>query len=142
MEALGRGIASLFCVGSLIILLVYQKTSAIGWQRNQTVRAMSKEYVKSVQSRGKVTEESWLVFLRELRRLGEFDAKLTVYEKKRYEGDSGAMYLYSKWEPDGTEEWIPEGSYVRLTVFQKGTGVWERFWYGDDCVVFVGGRIT
>lgn len=142
MEALGRGVACLFCALSLVFLLVYQKTSAVGWQRNQTVRTMSKEYVRKVQSRGKVTEESWLAFLRELRRLGEFDAELTIYEKKRYEGDSGSIYLYSEWEQNGTEEEIPEGSYVRLTVFQKDTGVWDRFWYGGGCVVFVGGRIT
>lgn len=141
MEALGRGIASLFCAVSLVFLLVYQKTSAVGWQRNQTVRAMSKEYVKSIQRLGMVTEEGWGMFWQELQRLGKFDAKLTIYEKRRYEGEAGAIYLYSEWEQSGTEEQIPEGSYVRLTIVQEDMQVWDRFWYGDGCVVFVGGRI-
>ena len=142
MEALGRGLACLFCGVSLVLLLVYQKTSAVGWQRSQTVRTMSKEYIGEVRRRGMVTEEDWSAFLQELQRLGEFDAKLTVYEKRRYEGEDGAVYLYSEWEQNGTGERIPEGSYVRLTVFQRDTGVWDSFWYGGGCVVFLGGQIT
>ena len=142
MEALGRGIACLFCAASLVFLLVYQKSSAVGWQRNQTVRTMSKEYIRTVRRRGMVTEEGWTAFLRELQRLGEFDAELTVYERKRYEKASGTVYLYTEWEQNGTEKRLPEGSYVRLTVFQKEGGAWNEFWYGSGCVVFVGGRIT
>lgn len=142
MEALGRGIACLFCAVSIVFLLVYQKTSAIGWQRNQTVRTMSKEYIRMVQRNGTMTEEGWSAFLRELQRLGEFDVKLTIYEKRRFEDTAGAVYSYCEWELNGKEKRIPKGSYVRLTVFSKAMGVWNRFWYGDGCVVYVGGRIT
>jgi len=82
------------------------------------------------------------MFVQELHCLGEFDVTLTVYEKKRFENESGAMYLYSEWEPKEEKALIPEGSIVRLTVFQKDTGAWNRFWYGADCVVYIGGRIA
>lgn len=141
MEALGRGIACLFCVGSMILLLAYHKTSAIGWQNGQTIRAMSKEYVRSVRHRGTVTEESWSSFQKEIQRLGSYDVRLTVYERKRYEDDSGAVYFYSERDIYGTKR-LPEGSYVRLTVFRKDMDGWDRFWYGDGCIVFIGGRIT
>ncbi|MDD6036488.1 MAG: hypothetical protein PUC30_09910 [Lachnospiraceae bacterium] len=142
MEAFGRMMAALISGSCIVLFLVFSQTASVHWQKNETVRSLSRAYVAEVLERGTVLRTEWEVFEAELRRLGEYTAELTVYERRRYEGEEGRVYLYGKWEEDTEEKRFSGGSYLRLTVTEKGRGNPETFLYGEGCTFIAGGRIS
>lgn len=141
MEAFGRSVAVLFGTVSLVLLLFFFRTVSVQWQKNETVYSIGKAYAERVVQSKIASKEEWQLFQTELERLGDFEAELTVYERKRYEGEEGRLYLYE--ERVGPEEKeLSVGSYVRLVIKEKSKGILTTFLYGDSCFVITGGRIA
>jgi len=142
MEVFGRIIAVIISVPGVIFLLVFHKTASVQWQKNETVRSMSNAYAESVLRNRRISCASWDAFRKELMDLGEYQAEIFVYERRRFEGDNGRVYLYKEWDVGEGERVLSEGSYVRLVIMEQGKGQLQTFLYGSECVIIAGGRVT
>lgn len=142
MEALGRMIAVLFGVASLVLLLVYYRTGSARWQKSETVRSMSQSYADTLLSDKKVTRTEWEAFCMELNRLGSYRTELTIYERRRFEGKDGRVYLFSERNDFSAETVLSEGSYVRIVISEEPRGWLETLLFGAECTVLAGGRIS
>lgn len=141
MESFGRMIAMIVSVVGLLFFGFYQKTAAVQWQRNETVREISQAYAERILEDKCIFERDWEAFQKEIADLGKYRAELTIYERKRYEDESGRVYLFrEKTYVTGTQ-FLTEGSYVRLVVTEEEKSVPETFLYGAACKLSVGGRI-
>ena len=141
MESFGRMIAMVVCVVGLVFFTCYQKTVAVQWQKNETVRELSQAYAERILKNKCISEKEWKTFQRQIVGLGEYQVRLTIYERKRYEDESGRVYLFSE-ETYGTgTQILTEGNYVRLVVTEAEKSVAETFLYGTAGKVSVGGRI-
>lgn len=142
MEAFGRLISVVCATVGLISCIFFYKTASVSRQRNETVQSMSNAFVQSILCDKTVSTEEWEGFRDELARLGTYQAKLTVFERRRYEGDDGGIYLYTEWDGAEREKMLSEGSYVRIVVTEQEKSKIETFLYGSGCVFFAGGRIA
>lgn len=140
MEALGRSVAVLLGAVCLVLLLFFSKTASVQWQQNETIYSISKAYAEQVMQSGAVSMKDRQAFQADLKRLGDYEAELTIFERKRFEGKNGRIYLFEERTEPGVAE-ISSGSYVRLVVKEKPKGWLEKFFYGDSCFVVTGGRI-
>ncbi len=139
MEALGRMLAvSLSAVG-LVVLFLFYRTASVRWQKAETMRSLCHSYVSEVMEHGEITVTGWEIFQQELSRLGSYRMELSVYERRRYEGENGRIYMFTKWE-EITEKVLTEGSYIRLIVTEERSKT-ESFLYGTGGTVLAGGRI-
>ena len=141
MEAFGRMIAMVVCVVGLVFFTCYQKTVAVQWQKNETVRELSQDYTDRILEDKCILEKDWEVFQRQLAGYGNYQVRLIIYERKRYEGESGRVYLFSETAYETGDQVLTEGSYVRLVVTEEEKSKSEIFLYGTEIQVAVGGRI-
>ena len=102
MEAFGRMITVLTAAFCIVFLTIVSKTAPMHWQKNETVRSMTSEYAAQILKGGVVSLAEQKNFEKELNRFGEYRVELTVYERRRYEGNAGRIYLYK--ERNGIEE--------------------------------------
>lgn len=142
MEAFGRVITVLLAAFSMAFLMIFSKTSMIQHQKNETVRSLVKEYVTGILEKGWISRDDQERFLSELEALGAYELELTVYERRRYEGENGRVYLFTEWKKIGEEKKLLSGSYLRLTVTERNKGKLAAFFYGEGCTVTAGGRIS
>lgn len=141
MEALGRLMAVLTAAVSLVLFLFFYQSASVKWQKNETVYSIGKAYAENILYTKTVLDTDWKRFQEKLNRLGEYETELTIYERKRYEGDNGRVYLFEEWGGPGEKE-LSAGSYVRLVVREKPRGKLAVFLYGGGCTVIAGGRIA
>ena len=142
MEAFGRILAvSLGCIG-LVFLVCFSKTASLRWQRAETVRNISHAYVGDILNGKVISRNGWDTFYKELKRLGDYRAELSVYERKQFSGKEGIVYLFSEWEKEDEEKLLAEGSYVRLTVTEEMKSKLTTFFYGAGYTLFAGGRVN
>lgn len=141
MEALGRTIAVILGTTGTVLLLFFYKTAPVRWQRNETVHSMCHAYAECILSERVVTPDGWELFQKEINRLGTYRAELSVYERKRYEGQNGRIYLFTKGTEPEEEQYLSEGSYIRLVITEETKGKLEPFFYGPACTVIAGGRV-
>lgn len=142
MEAFGRVLA--FFLGSigLVFLLCFNKTASLRWQRAETVRNICYAYMEDILNEKVVSRNGWEAFCRELRRLGDYRPEINVYERKRFEGKNGRVYLFAEWEAKEEDKLLAEGSYVRIKVTEKMKNKFVEFFYGAGCTFFAGGRVN
>ncbi len=141
MEAFGRMIAMCICVVGLVFFACYQRTAAVQWQKNETLRELSQAYTDRILEDNCILEKDWEVFQRQLAGYGTYQVRLIIYERKRYEGESGRVYLFSETAYETGDQVLTEGSYVRLVVTEEEKSKSETFLYGTGVQVAVGGRI-
>lgn len=142
MEAFGRTIAvSLSAIG-LVILLLFYKTAAVRWQKTETVRSLSKAYAEKILENKEISGSDWKLFTEQLNRLGDYRTELAVYERRRFEGENGRVYLFTELVIGEEGLKLTEGSYIRMIVTEEPTGKIETMLYGGGSPVIVGGRIT
>ncbi len=141
MEAFGRMITVLAAAFCIVFLTIVSKTAPMHWQKNETVRSMTSEYAAQILKGGVVSLAEQKNFEKELNRFGEYRVELAVYERRRYEGNAGRIYLYKERNGIGENEVLPSGSYLRVTVVEKKRSALETFLYGDACTIVAGGRV-
>lgn len=141
MEAFGRMIAVLTAACCMIVLILVFKTASVYWQKNETVHSIASEYAEQILKSGIVSRTEQERVERELKRLGEYHIELTVYERKRFEGEAGRIYLYEEWDGAGERKVLSPGSYLRILVSEAKRGRLETFLYGDGGTVVTGGRM-
>lgn len=141
MEAFGRVITVLTAAFCMVFLLIVFKMAPVHWQKNETVHSIALRYAMRMLKSGVVSQTERENFEKELSRFGNYRVELTVYERRRFEGDAGRVYLYKEW--NGTEERkvLSSGSYLRLFVAEEEKGTLETFLYGDGCTIVTGGRV-
>lgn len=141
MEAFGRMIAVLLTASCMVFFSVFYKNSTVQRQRNETVRSLVKEYVTDLTESGQVSEKRKERFVKELAVFGVYEIELTIYERRRYEGETGRMYLYSECRNPEEDTELISGSYLRVTVKEQKKGKAETFWYGAACTFVAGGMV-
>lgn len=141
MESFGRMITMFVGVVGLTFLVCYQKTAAVQWQKNETVRELSQAYTERILEEKCISEKEWMAFQKQIRSLGKYRIQLTVYERKRYENKSGRIYLFTESVYLSGTKMLTEGSYVRLVVTEAEKSVSETFLYGMAGNIVLGGRI-
>ena len=142
MEAFGRMIAvSLGAIG-LVSFLVFYHTASVRWQKEESVRSLSHAYAERILSDKVVSCADLEAFRNALNRLGEYRMELVVYERRRFEGSAGRVYLFTEWSPKAEDRVLSEGSYVRIVVTEKAGGKSETFFFGGGSLIVVGGRIA
>ena len=142
MEAFGRMITVLVAGGLVVIFFVFSKTVPGHWQKNETIRSLTKEYAERVMESKVISQAEREAFEAELGRFGEYEIALTVFERRRYEGEQGRVYLYAEWEGEQEQKKLLDGSYLRIVVTEKERGNPELFLYGDSFTFFAGGRVS
>lgn len=142
MEAFGRVITVLMTAVCLVFLTVFFKTASIVWQRNETIHSMTTAYAAQILRSKIISPEEKQRFIEELKRLGDYEIEITVYERRRYEDSTGRIYLYSEWDVEETEKALSSGSYLRVEVKEMKSGKLYTFMYGSGCTVVVGGRVS
>lgn len=142
MEAFGRMIAVSLSALGLVILLLFYKTAAVRWQKTETVRSLSKVYAEKIMESKEICGSDWIRFTEQLNRLGDYRAELAVYERRRFEGDNGRVYLFTEVIMEENDLCLSEGSYVRLIIAEEINGRLETLLYGGGSPVIAGGRIT
>ncbi len=140
MEAFGRGIAVTLGALGLVVSLLFYKTATVRWQKNETVKSMSQAYVDQVLSSGEISCSEWRIFREQLSCLGNYRTEFAVYERRRFEGNNGRIYLFQEWKVSNEDRKLAEGSYIRLVVTEEGKGKEQALFYGNECVVIAGGR--
>lgn len=141
MDAFGRTIVvSLGAIG-LVFSLLFYKTASVRWQKAETVRNMCQAYAEQVLSDKEICCSEWEAFRNQLERLGNYRAEFAVYERRRYEGMNGRIYLLREWEVSGEDMLLTEGSYIRITVTEEEHNKMQTFFYGSGCVAVAGGRV-
>ncbi len=141
MEAFGRSITVMLSMAGIVFSLLFYKTAAVRWQKAETVRSMSQRYAEQVLSSKEIRISEWEQFLEQLERLGEYRTELAVYERRRYEGEQGRVYLYVESDVDVGDRMLTEGSYIRLVVTEEEGGKTETMLYGSSYPVIAGGRV-
>lgn len=141
MEAFGRVIAVLMTAVCLVFLTMFFKTASVDWQKNETVHSITTAYAAQILRSKIILQEEKKRFVEEMRRLGDYEIEITVYERRRYEDSTGRIYLYSEWEGEETEKMLSSGSYLRVEVKEMKRGKLRTFMYGSGCTVVAGGRI-
>lgn len=134
-------IAVLTAVCCMAVLVLTFKMSSVYWQKNETVHSMALEYAERILKSGIVSRTGQERFERELKRLGKYHIELTVYERRRFEGEGGRIYLYEEWDGTGDRKVLSPGSYLRILVSEAERGKLEAFLYGDGATVVTGGRM-
>ena len=124
----------------LVCFLVFYKTASVRWQKTETVRSISQAYVEDIMQRKEISHVGWEQFCKELERFGEYRAELTVYERRRFEGENGRVYLFTEWIGNEKRKVLSKGSYIRI-VITEGREPTE-FFYGTGSTVIAGGRIA
>lgn len=140
MEAFGRIVAVLAAASCVVVLVIVSKMAPVYWQKNDTVRSITLEYAARILQGGVVLPEETEKFQKELRRFGEYHVELSIYERRRFEGEAGRVYLYKECDANEKKVLLP-GSYLRVFVTEAGKGKLETFLYGDGCTVAAGGRV-
>lgn len=140
MEALGRTIAVILSVVGIVFGIFFYKTSSIQWQKNETVRNMGNAFAKQVIQEKEFLYADWVSFQNNLSSLGEYHTEISIYERRRFEGESGRVYLYHEEEPK-ENRMLSEGSFVRVVVTEE-KGRIGTVLYGGGCTVIAGGRIS
>lgn len=140
MEAFGRTIAVSIGAIGLVVSLLFYKTAAVRWQKNETVRSMSQAYAERVLSSGEICCSEWKMFQEQLCHLGNYRTEFAVYERRRYEGGTGRVYLFRQKEV-ADDEILTEGSYIRIIVTEEVKSKMETLFYGTGGTVVVGGRV-
>ncbi|MBQ9767628.1 MAG: hypothetical protein IJW37_05965 [Lachnospiraceae bacterium] len=110
-------------------------------QKSETVRSLVKEYVADLTESRRISEERHERFVKELASFGVYEIELTVYERRRYEGEAGRVYLYSECKATEGNKELLTGSYLRVTVAEQEKGKIETFLYGAACMIIAGGRV-
>lgn len=141
MEAFGRVITVLMTAVCLVFLTIFFKTASVDWQRNETVHSITAAYAAQILRSKIISPEEKQSFIEELKRLGNYEIEIKVYERRRYEDNTGRIYLYSEWDGEGSEKLLPSGSYLRVEVKEMKRGKLHTFMYGSGCTVVVGGRM-
>lgn len=142
MEAFGRMIAVLAGECLVLLLTFYLKTVPLHWQKTETVRSITKAYAAELMESKEFCAANWETLKKELGRFGEYEIEYTVFERRRYEGENGRVYLYHEWKEEQEQKTLLEGSYLRIVVKEKKRGGLETFLYGADSVFYVGGRVS
>ncbi len=142
MDAFGRTLAVSLSAICFVFLLLFYKTAPVRWQRVETVRSMTKAYAETVLSEKTVSYADWEAFQARLGRLGEYRAELAVYERKRFEGDAGRIYLFTERTVSEEGLSLSEGSYIRIVVSENIKSKAELFFRGSGGVIIAGGRVT
>lgn len=142
MDAFGRTLAVSLSAICFVLLLLFYKTAPVRWQRTETVRSMTKAYAENVLSKKTVSYDDWEAFQAQLSRLGAYRAELAVYERKRFEGEEGRVYLFMERTVAEGELSLSEGSYIRITVAEDVNSKAELFLRGGGCTVIGGGRVA
>lgn len=127
-----------FCI--IVLMLTFQMSS-VYWQKNETVHSIASEYAAQILNSGIVSRTEQERFEQELKRLGEYRIELTVYERRRFEGEAGRIYLYEEWDGAGERRVLSPGSYLRILVSEAKRGRLTTFLYGDGSTVVTGGRM-
>lgn len=141
MESFGRTIAMSFGAIGVVVLLLFYKTAAVRWQKAETVHSMSQAYAESVLNSKEICVSDWKLFQEQLRALGEYRAEFAVFERRRFEGKNGRVYLYTEEAVSDEDKRLTEGSYIRIIVKEKENSKAESMLYGTECMVIVGGRV-
>lgn len=134
-------IAVLTAVCCMAVLVLAFRMSSVYWQKNETVHSMALEYAERILKNGIVSRTESERFERELKGFGEYRIELTVYERRRFEGEGGRIYLYEEWDGTGDRKVLSPGSYLRILVSEAKRGKLEAFLYGDGGTVVTGGRM-
>lgn len=140
MEALGRMIAVSIAAAGLVFFSAFFKTASVRWQKTETVRSISQAYAEDIMLRKEVSQAGWKQFCKELERIGEYRTELSVYERRRFEGENGRVYLFTEWVGEETTKALSEGSYIRIKVTEDRNVA--DFLYGIGSAVIAGGRIA
>ena len=142
MEAFGRMLAvSLSAIG-LVILLLFYKTASVRWQKTENVRSLSKAYMEKLIDNKEICGSDWKQFTEQLDRLGDYRTELAVYERKRFEGEDGRIYLFTESVIEDENVKLTEGSYVRLIITEEPGSKLGIMLYGGGSPVISGGRIS
>lgn len=141
MEAFGRVITVLLAAFCTVFLLFSSKAVSVQWQKNESVRSIVSEYVAELLENGQISVVRQERFVKELAGLGVYEIDLTVFERRRYENETGRVYLYSEWKEDGADKRLLSGSYLKVEVSEKRKGKLETFLYGTGGTVVAGGRV-
>lgn len=142
MDAFGRTLAVALSAVGVVFLLLFYKTAPVRWQRTETVRSITKAYAESVLSKKTVSYADWEAFQAQLGRLGSYRAELAVYERKRFEGENGRIYLFTERSVSEGEIRLSEGSYIRIVVTEDVNSKAELFFRGNGCTIIAGGRVA
>ena len=140
MEALGRMLAVFTAVVGLVCFLVFYKTASVRWQKTESVRSITQAYAEDILQRKEVSRAGWEQFCKELQQFGEYRTELTVYERRRFEGENGRVYLFTEWRGNETTKALSKGSYIRIVVTEGRKAA--EFFYGTGSSVIAGGRIA
>ena len=141
MEALGRTLAVILGAAGLVLFFFFYKTAPFRWQRNETVHSLCHAYAETVLSEREVNPKEWEAFQAEIKRLGTYRISLSVYERRRFEGEGGRIYLFTEERKPEEQKVLSEGSYIRLVITEEAKGKLETFFYGPPCTVLAGGRV-
>jgi hypothetical protein len=139
MEALGRVLAVTLSAVGVVVLFLFYRTASVRWQKTETVRSLCYTYVADALEDRAVVGADWERFQQELSRLGSYRTELSVFERRRYEGENGRIYMFTEWE-NIAENVLPEGSYIRLVVTEE-SGTLSSFLYGAGGTILAGGRV-
>ncbi len=141
MEAFGRVAAVLLAVTGLTFCLIFMRKAPAVRQKYETVYSLVTEYAEKILKERRIIATELGQLKTELAMFGEYEAEITVYERRRYEKETGRVYLYAVWEGEEQEKELNPGAYVCLKVVQKGRGKLETLLYGEGNVIVAGGRV-
>lgn len=141
MEAMGRFFAMAIGTVGLFFLLFLNKTSSFLWQKNETVRSMSHAFAEHMMAEKEVSGEELGDFRETLEKLGSYRVTVSVFERRRYENESGRIYLFTESENPEEVVLVP-GSYLRIVVTEEERSKLSVFLYGSPCTVYAGGRVV
>ena len=142
MEALGRSISVIVCAIGMTFCILFFQSVSVHRQKTETARSMVRMYTAHVLEDKKIRREEWESFQKVLHRLGDYQAEITVYERRRFEDENGRLFLFYLWEGEEAEREFSKGSYVRITVTEEEPGRIGTFLFGDGAVIISGGRIA
>lgn len=141
MDGFGRLIAVMFGTTGLVFSLLLYRTAAVRWQKEETVRSMSQMYAEHVLNEKVFCGDEWSIFREQLNRLGNYRTEIAVYERRRYEGEQGRIYLFTEEKLSDKDRLLTEGSYIRIVVSGKSKEKAVDMLYGSGSVVIAGGRV-
>lgn len=142
MDAFGRTTTVALSAICVVFLLLFYKTAPVRWQKAETIRSLANAYAETVLRQGTVSYDDWEAFQMQLERLGTYRAELAVYERKRFEGEEGRIYLFTERTVSEGELRLSEGSYIRITVTEDVKSKAELFFRGNGCTIIAGGRVA
>lgn len=142
MEAFGRVIAVVLAVTGLVFCGLFLKVGHLQRQRTITARTVTKEFAAMALEEGNISKEEKERYEKQMAVLGNYQIQITVYERRRFEGENGRVYTYSELPVASEGKQLVSGSYLRIQVTEPSKGAVESLFRGPGAVIITGGRVS